>query len=108
MRRPSMSAFSSMSNARKCTAARTILAGVLCAGAAFGTAQGQGASPQDASIPNFSPSSAMGWLKAGLGDEFLPPDTGPGPVVFDTTQNYGSNFLLTTGNPRPLRIADLN
>ena len=102
-----MSAFSPMSNAKKRTAACAILAGLFCAGAALGTAQGQGASRQDASIPNFAPSSAMGWLKAGIGDEFLPPDTGPGPVIADTTQSFGSNFLLTPGNPRPLRIADL-
>ena len=102
-----MSAFSPMGSAKKRTAAHTILAGLFCAGAAFGTAQGQGASRQDASIPNFAPSSAMGWLKAGIGDEFLPPDTGPGPVVADTTQKFGSNFLITPGNPRPFRIADL-
>ena len=102
-----MSAFSPMSSARKRTATGAILTGLFCAGAAFGTAQGQGVSRQDASIPNFAPSSAMGWLKAGVGDEFLPPDTGPGPVVADTTQSFGSNFLLTPGNPRPYRIADL-
>src|SRR3954467_9713075 len=81
-----------MSSAKERTAARTILAGLFCAGAAFGTAQGQGASGADASIPNFAPSSAMGWLKAGVGDEFLPPDTGPGPVVAYTSQKFGSNF----------------
>jgi len=102
-----MSAFFPMSSARKRNSARMILAGLVCAGAAFGTAQGQGASRQDAAIPNFAPSSAMGWLKAGNGDEFLPPDTGPGPVVADTTQSFGSNFLITPGNPRPFRIADL-
>jgi hypothetical protein len=102
-----MSAFSPISSAKKRAAAHMILAGLFCAGAAFGPAQGQGASRQDASIPNFAPSSAMGWLKAGIGDEFLPPDTGPGPVVADTTQNFGSNFLITPGNPRPFRIADL-
>src|SRR5258708_19968038 len=102
-----MSAFSPMGSAKKRPAAHTILAGLFCAGAAFGTAQGQGASRQDASIPNFAPSSAMGWLKAGIGDEFLPPDTGPVPVVPDTTQSSGSNFLITPGNPRPFRIADL-
>src|SRR4029079_15300804 len=107
MRRPPMSAFSPMSSARKRTATGAILTGLFCAGAAFGTAQGQGVSRQDASIPNFAPSSAMGWLKAGVGDAFLPPDTGPGPVVAATTQSFGSNFLLTPGNPRPYRIADL-
>jgi hypothetical protein len=49
----------------------------------------------------------MGWLKAGVGDEFLPPETGPGPVVADTTHDFGKNFLLTPGNPRPVRVADV-
>src|ERR1700688_607209 len=104
MNRPSTSAFLPMSSARKRATAHMILAGLLCALAAFGTAQGQAASPQGNSVPNFSPSSAMGWLKTGLGDEFFPPDIGPGPVVPDTTQSYGSNSVLTTGNPRPFRI----
>src|SRR5437660_7586904 len=107
MSRPSTSAFPPTSSARKRAAARTILAGLLCAGAAFGTAQGQGASPQEASIPNFSPSSTVGWLKTGLGDEFLPPDTGPGPVVSDPAHPYVGSFLLTTGNAKPFKIADL-
>jgi len=102
-----MSAFSPMSSAKKRTAARTILAGLFCAGAAFATAQGQGASRQDASIPNFAPSSAMGWLKAGNGDEFLPPDSGPGPVVFDETIKPVGNFMVTPGNPRPFQVGDL-
>ena len=102
-----MSAFPLMSSARKRTAASTILAGLFCAGAAFGPAQGQGASRQDASIPNFSPSSTVGWLKTGLGDEFLPPDTGPGPVVSDPAHRYVGGFLLTTGNAKPFKIADL-
>jgi hypothetical protein len=89
-------------------------AALLCAGAALGPAQGQGvsrqdASHQDAAIPNFSPSSAMGWLKAGVGDEFLPPDTGPGPVVSDPAHGYtASNFLLTPGNAKPFKVADLS
>src|SRR3984893_5083490 len=53
MRRPSMFAFPPMSSARKRTAANTIVAGLFYAGAAFGPAQGQGASRQDGSIPNF-------------------------------------------------------
>jgi hypothetical protein len=49
----------------------------------------------------------MGWLKSGASDEFIPPKTGPGPVIADTTHDFGSNFLLTQGNARPFRVADL-
>ena len=102
-----MSAFPPISSARKRTAASAILAGLFCVGTAFGPAQGQGASRQDTSIPNFSPASAVGWLKTGAGDEFLPPDTGPGPVVSDPAHRYVGSFLLTTGNAKPFKIADL-
>jgi hypothetical protein len=93
-----------MGRARHRIARRIILAGLICAGAA---AQGQTASRADASIPDFAPSAAMGWLKAGAGDEFLPPPSGPGPVMADTSRDFGSNFLLTPGNARPFRVADL-
>jgi hypothetical protein len=103
-----MSAPSSVSSKRKRIAASTILPSLFCACAAFGPAQGQSpSSRQDASIPNFSPSSTVGWLKAGVGDEFLSPDTGPGPVVSDPAHGYSGNFLLTTGNAKPFKIADL-
>src|SRR6266576_274523 len=108
MGRPSMFAFPPMSRAGKCNAASTIFAGLFCAGAMFGQAQGQGASRQDVSIPNFSPSSTVGWLKSGVGDEFLPPDTGPGPVVSDPAHSLVGSFLLTTGNAKPFKIADLS
>jgi hypothetical protein len=102
-----MSAFPPMSSAGRRTAASTILAGLFCVGTAIGSAQGQGASRRDTSTPNFSPSSMVGWLKAGVGDEFLPPDTGPGPVVSDPAHRYVGSFLLTTGNAKPFKIADL-
>jgi hypothetical protein len=107
LERLSMSAFPPLNSAIKCNAARMILAGLFWAAAIFGQAHGQGASQQDPSIPNFSPSSTVGWLKSGVGDEFLPPDTGPGPVVSDPAQSYVGNFLLTTGNAKPFKIADL-
>jgi hypothetical protein len=86
---------------------RAIFAALICAGAAFGPVQAQGASQEGASIPDFSPSSAMGWLKAGNGDEFLAPDTGPGPVMFDTTIKPAGNFMVTPGNPRPFKVGDI-
>src|SRR5262249_67940 len=108
MGRPSMSAPSSVSSKRKCIAASTIVASLFCACAAFGPAQGQiPSSRPDASIPNFSQTSQDGWLKAGVGDEFLPTDAGPGPVVSDPAHGYSGNFLLTTENAKPFKIADL-
>jgi hypothetical protein len=94
--------------ARKRAAARAIYVSLFCAAAAFVPAQGQGVSPQADATPDFSPSSMMGWLKAGDGDEFLPPDTGPGPVVFDTTIKPPGRFMVTPGNPRPFKVGDLS
>jgi len=90
------------------TAARRILAGLFCAGAAFGIAQGQGASVQNAAIPNFAPAAEMGWLKAGDGDEFLPLDAGPDPVIFDTSIHFDKNITVTPGNNRPAKVGALS
>jgi hypothetical protein len=103
-----MLALASISSERKRVAAVAILAALFGTVAAFGQAHGQNTSHQDASIPNFSPSSAMGWLKAGVGDEFLPPDTGPGPVVSDPAHGFTGNFLRTTGNAKPFKVGDLS
>ena len=108
MGRLSMSAFLPTNSARKCSVAVTILVGLFWTGAIFGQAQGQVASGQDSSIPNFSPSSTVGWLKSDVGDEFLPPDTGPGPVVSDPAHGFVGSYLLTTGNAKPFKIADLS
>jgi hypothetical protein len=102
-----MSAFPPICSVSKCNAASSILVGLFWSAAIFGQAQGQDAFRQETSIPNFAPSSTVGWLKSGVGDEFLPPDTGPGPVVSDPAHGYVGNFLLTTGNAKPFKIADL-
>ena len=102
-----MLGFPQMSGATKRSAVRAIFVGLICAGVAVGPGQGQGTSPQSTAIPNFSPSSTVGWLKASAGDEFLPPDSGPGPVVFDATTKTPGNFIVTTGNPRAFKVGDL-
>ena len=101
-----MRAVPPMSGASKHLASATFL-GLFCAGL-VGAAQGQGASPTGGPIPNFSPSPTVGWLKAGAGDEFLPPDTGPGPVVYDTTIKLVGNFQVTTGNNRAFKVGDVS
>jgi hypothetical protein len=54
-------------------------------------------------IPNFAPDSITGWLKPP-GDEFLPPDSGPGPVRSDPTHPYVSNAVAPQ---ETVKIADL-
>ena len=90
--------------ARK-TAAR--VAALLCAGLGLAPAAGQSA-PAPKTIPDFAPSSAMGWLKEGVGDEFFLPESGPGPIVSDPAYDGPTNSVLTRGNAKALRIADIS
>jgi hypothetical protein len=58
---------------------------------------------QNAPIPNFAPDSVTGWLKPP-GDEFIPPESGPGPVRSDPAHPYVSNALAVQ---ETVKIADL-
>jgi hypothetical protein len=59
-----------------------------------------------AKIPNFAPDSLTGWQLSD--DEFIPPPSGPGPVVSDPAHPYIS-FYRFPRNPRPsFRVADLS
>ena len=55
-------------------------------------------------LPDLSPSSVVGWLKTGNGDEFLPPDSGPGPVLADHAHPYVPNG---GGRQETAKIADI-
>jgi hypothetical protein len=59
---------------------------------------------QDEKIPNFAPDSTTGWLKPP-GDEFIQPDSGPGPVKADPAAPYHTNALFAQETPK---IADLS
>ena len=48
-------------------------------------------SAQDASIPNFSPSSDVGWIP--FGPEFIPPPSGPQPVASDPAHPFIANAI---------------
>jgi hypothetical protein len=94
-----------MSRITEVRTART-LAGLLCAGVALWPAACIGAAAlKHASIPDFSPSSSVGWLKTGNGDEFLPPDSGPGPIVADPAHPYVPNG---GGRQETGKIADVS
>jgi len=54
-------------------------------------------------IPNFAPDSSTGWLKPP-GDEFIQPESGPGPVKADSAHPYFSNAIASQ---ETVKIADL-
>jgi hypothetical protein len=58
---------------------------------------------ENAAIPIFSPDSHTGWLKPP-GDEFLPPDSGPGPIRSDPARPYVSNAVASQ---ETVKIADI-
>ena len=68
-----------------------------------------------AAIPNFSPDSRTGWIagvldgETPIGDDFLQPPSGPGPVTFDKAHPYIDNRLARrTGRQPTNRVADLS
>src|SRR5262252_2777930 len=66
-------------------------------------------------IPNFSADVTVGWI-AGvqmsdepIGDDFLPPPSGPGPVVSDKDHPYIDNaYAVRSGKQPTFHVADLN
>ena len=76
---------------------------LLCAAAALGSAPA-GAEP---GVPDFFVNGDAGWLP--LGDEFLPPASGPGPVTFDKHHPYVDNGAARRTHTQPTyRVADLS
>jgi hypothetical protein len=70
---------------------------------------------ENSGIPDFSPDSRTGWI-AGVpdgvtpvGQDFLQPPSGPGPVTFDKAHPYvDSATSRRTGAQPTLRVADLS
>jgi hypothetical protein len=86
----------------KVASASSVAAGFLCASAAFWPALAQSQS----AIPIFSPDATIGWQLTD--DEFIAPESGPGPVKSDAAHPYVSFYKFPT-NPRPtFRVADLS
>jgi hypothetical protein len=64
------------------------------------------AAQQKAAIPDFTQDSNSAWLM--IGDELLPPPSGPGPVTFDKRYLYVDNGKARRTNSQPTyRVADL-
>jgi hypothetical protein len=82
--------------------ARLFFAGSVCVAAMLVSAAGA----ETAKAPNFAPDDLTGWQLSD--DEFIPPPSGPGPVVSDPAHPYIS-FYRFPRNPRPtFRVADLS
>jgi hypothetical protein len=71
-----------------------MVATLACTGAALWPARGA----ETTAVPNFSPDDTTGWLAQD--DEYIPPPSGPGPIVSDPAHPYIS-FYKFPSNPRP-------
>jgi hypothetical protein len=88
---------------------------LLAAGIAAATFIWPASGAESTSIPNFSPDNRTGWIagmpdgETPIGDDFLPPPSGPGPVTFDKAHPYIDNQLARrTGRQPSNRVADLS
>src|SRR5258708_12909496 len=78
----------------------TLLAAVVCAGAA---------AAQPTSPPNLSPDNVTGWVPLNYGDSFVSPADGPGPVVDDPRYPFVNNQTSArTGNRSTFHPPPLN
>ena len=83
------------------------LAGLLWSGAALWPAAGAPAADRNASIPDLSLDSNTSWME--VGDEFLPPPSGPGPIANDPRYPYVDNGRARRAGIQPTyRVADLS
>jgi hypothetical protein len=93
------------------TGSRSLIAGVIFAAMLARPAIGA----ENAGVPDFSTDSRAGWIAgvpngvSPVGQDFLQPPSGPGPVTFDKAHPYvDSAVSRKTGAQPTLRIADLS
>src|ERR1700730_9253644 len=79
-----------------------VLGGAVCLAASLSfSAMAQG------TPPDFAPNASIGWY--AYNRLFIPPASGPGPVLQDPTRPYVSNDeFRVTGKQPTERVADLN
>ena len=100
-----MSKSASMSSTRKLAATSAIFAGFVCGSAALWLALAAEAAGQTVAVPNLGPNSDTGWIPARpAGDDFIPPESGPGPVMSEKDHPYVPNGQGQVS----YRIADLS
>src|SRR6266852_4179399 len=106
-----MVTLSSNSRMRNCLVAGSISTAFTCAAALLWPAL----ATENTAIPNFGMDATVGWI-AGvqgsdepIGDDFLAPPSGPGPVISDKDHPYIDNaFALRTGRQPTFHVADLS
>ena len=91
-----MPRISSSSRLRNQIAAYSAAAAIGCTVAALWPA----AAAEHASVPDFAPDSSTGWI--AVGQEFIPPPSGPGPVTADPAHK------AKPGGQPIFRVADLS
>ena len=90
---------------------RSLVAGVIAAATLSWPAIGA----ESAAVPNFAPDSRTGWIAGApdgvnpIGEEFLQPASGPGPIVFDKAHPFVDNRAARkSGGQVTQRVADLS
>jgi hypothetical protein len=90
---------------------KSLIAGVIFAALLISPAIGA----DSTAVPNFSPDSRTGWIagvpdgETPIGDDFLQPPSGPGPVTFDKAHPFVDNRLARQSGKQPTnRVADLS
>jgi hypothetical protein len=102
-----MSRFSTPIGTRKLLSASLVLTGMLCAVAALDAPAAKQAATNVGAIPNLAPDANAVWIPdRPAGDDFLPPERGPGPVTSDSAHAY--NPLAQAQGQLTFRIADLS
>jgi hypothetical protein len=89
---------------------RRLLAGVIAAATLSWPAIAE-----NAAVPNFAPDSSTGWIsgvpdsETPIGDEFIQPPSGPGPITFDRAHPLIDNRKSRqSGKSATNRVADLS
>jgi hypothetical protein len=100
-----MSKSASMDNSGKRRNVGTRLAAFVCASTVLWPVLAADAAGRAVAMPNFGPNSDTAWIPARpAGDDFIPPESGPGPVMSEKDHPYVPN-----GQGRvSYRIADLS
>ena len=87
------------------TRLQSLIAGVVAAALSW-----PATGAESSAVPNFSPDSRTGWIagvpdgETPIGDDFLQPPSGPGPVTFDRAYPFIDNRVSGGLASRP-RIA---
>src|SRR6266702_5445239 len=85
--------------------AKSLLAAGVLAGLAWTDACGAARAAEAGAVPNFAPDRSTAWIPdRPTGDDFLPPASGPGPVMSPKDRPYVPNGR---GQQSTYRIADV-